>query len=88
MKNFVKAMDRDDESFRFLKNFFGADKRDVKLKAGVFVGPEIKKLMLNEELDSLLNPLELAAWNALKSVVANLLGNYGHDQLLIMLIAC
>ena len=29
---------------------------DAKLKAGVFVCPEIRKLMLNEEFDSRLNP--------------------------------
>ena len=55
-------------------------KKQSKLKAGIFVGPEIRKLMLNEELDSRLNPVELAAWNALKSVVANFLGNYRHEQ--------
>jgi len=80
MKNFVKAKERDGDDFKFLKDFFGADKSDAKLKAGVFMGPEIRKLMLNEEFDSRLKPLELAAWNALKSVVANVLGNHRRDQ--------
>ena len=40
------------------------------------MGPEIRKLMLNEEFDSRLNSLELAAWNALKSLVANFLRNH------------
>ena len=38
MKNFVKAMNRNGHGFIFLKDFFGADKSDAKLKAGVFVG--------------------------------------------------
>jgi len=80
MKNFVKAIDRDGDGFQFLKDFFRADKSDANLKAGVFVDPEIRKLMLNQEFDSRLNPLELAAWNALKSVVANFLGSHRHDQ--------
>jgi len=80
MKYFVKAMDRDGDGFKFLKDFFAADKSDAKLKARVFVGPEIRKLMLNEEFDSRLNPLELSAWNALRSAVANVLGNHRHDQ--------
>ena len=42
MKNFVKAIDRDGDDFKFLKDFLGAEKTDAKLKAGVFVGPEIK----------------------------------------------
>ena len=80
MKNFVKAMDQEGDGFKFLKDFFGAHKSDAKLKAGIFVGPEIRKLMLNEEFDSRLNPVELAAWNALKSIVANFLGNHCHEQ--------
>ena len=63
----------------FLKDFFGAHKSYAKLKAGFFVGPEIRKLMLNEEFDSRLNPVEPAAWNALKLVVA-FLGNHRHEQ--------
>jgi len=80
MKNSVKAMDRDGDGFKFLKDFFRSDKSDAKLKAGVFVAPEIRKLMLNKAFDFRLNPLELAAWNALKSVVATFLGNHRHDQ--------
>ena len=45
MKNFVNAMDRDRDGFKFLKDFFVADKSAAKLKAGVFVGPEITKLI-------------------------------------------
>ena len=80
MKNFVKAMDRDGDGFKFLKDFFGAEKNDAKLKAGVFVGPEIRKLMRNEEFGARLNPLELAAWNAMKSVVINFLGSHRHEK--------
>ena len=50
------------------------------MKAGVFVGPEIRKLIPNEDFNSRLNALELAVWNALKSVVVNFLGNHPHDQ--------
>ena len=45
MKNFVKAMDQDGDGFKFLKDLFGTDKSDAKLKIGIFVGPEIRKLM-------------------------------------------
>ena len=80
MKSFVKAMDQEGDGFKFLKDFFEAHKSDAKLKAGIFVGPEIRKLMLNEEFGLRLNPVELAAWNALKSVVANFLGNHRHEH--------
>ena len=88
MKNFVKAMDWDGDGFKFLKDFFGVDKSDEKMKVGVFVGPEIRKLMLNEEFDSRFNPLELPAWNVLKSVVANFLENRFMTNMLVLLVAC
>ena len=37
MKNSVKAMDWDGNCFKFLKDFFEAEKTNAKLKAGVFV---------------------------------------------------
>ena len=61
MKNFVKAMDQEGDGFKFFKDFFGAHKSDAKLKVEIFVDPEIRKLMPNEEFDSRLNPVELAA---------------------------
>ena len=36
--------------------------------------------MLNGDYDLRLNLLEVAAWNALKSIVANFLENRRHDQ--------
>ena len=41
MKHFVKAMDMEDDGFKFFKDFFGAHKSNAKLQAGIFVGPEI-----------------------------------------------
>ena len=80
MKNFVKAIDWEGNGFKFLKDFFGAEKTNAKLKAGVVVEPEIRKLMQNEEFGAQVNPLELAAWNAMKSVVVNFLGSQRHEK--------
>ena len=73
-------MNWDGNGFKFFKNFFVVDKSKAKLKGGLFVGPEIRKLMLNEEFDLRLNPFELDVYNVLKSVVSNFLGNHRHDQ--------
>ena len=62
MKNFVKAMDLHGEEFKYLKGLFGAEKGDAKLKAGIFIGPEIRKLMGDDGFQERLNTLELAAW--------------------------
>ena len=52
MKNFVKAITRKAiDGFKFPKDFFGVHKSDAKLKVGIFVGPESRKLMLNEEFN-------------------------------------
>ena len=48
MKNFVKAMDLHGEGFKYLKELFGAEKSDAKLKDGIFVSPEIRKLMVDD----------------------------------------
>ena len=53
-------MDWDSDGFKCPKDFFGADESDANLKAGVFVGPEIRKLIINEEFDSRLNRFKLA----------------------------
>ena len=36
--------------------------------------------MQNEEFGARLNPLELAAWNAMKSVVVNFWGSHRHEK--------
>ena len=58
MKNFVKALDHHGRGFQYLSENFANEKRDVKLKAGVFVGPNIKDLMKDEKFDHDLNSLE------------------------------
>ena len=80
MKNFVKAMDLHGEGFKYLKELFGAEKSDEKLKAGIFVGPETRKLMVDDGFQERLNTLELAAWEGFKLVVKNFLGNYRYNE--------
>jgi hypothetical protein len=43
MKNFVKAMDKNGDGFLFLKLKF-PKLNDAKIKEGIFVGPQIRKL--------------------------------------------
>ena len=44
------------------------------------MGPKIRMLIFNEEFDSRLHSLALAAWNASKLVITNFLENHRHDQ--------
>ena len=46
-----------------------------KIKAGVFDGPQIRKLMNDEDFIGSMNPREALAWQAFVDVERNFLGN-------------
>ena len=47
----------------------------VKLKEGIFVGPQIREVLKDTDFEELLNLKELRAWEAFKSVCSDFLGN-------------
>ena len=47
-----------------------------KLKAGIFDGLQIRELIKDSMFDEALSKAELPAWQSLKSVVTNFLGNH------------
>ena len=51
VKNILKAMDHHGKGFQHLLEKFANEKSDAKLKAGVFVGPDIRDLMKDEKFD-------------------------------------
>ena len=59
-KQFVKGLRKDSPAFEFLHECFPKFS-DAKIKEGVFVGPQIQKLILNDMFDKTLNETELAA---------------------------
>ena len=59
-KKFVKALDKESEVFNLLRTCFPR-LSIAKIKEGVFVGPEMRKLMLNEEFNKMLNINQLKA---------------------------
>jgi hypothetical protein len=76
MKNFVKALAKDPENkgLTYLKTKFPKLSTE-KIKAGIFVGPQIKKLFYDTEFIKCLNNAEAKAWNAFQEVVNGFLGN-------------
>ena len=48
---------------------------EAKLKEGVFVGPDIRKLMKYNNFENVVNDVERSAWNSFKDVVTKVLGN-------------
>ena len=72
--NFVNAIDQNACGFRYLQQKFSV-KSKAKLKPGLFIGPEIRKLMNHKLFGENLNPLEKEAWSQFCLVVKNFLGN-------------
>ena len=75
MKNFVKAMDHHGNGFQYLLENFANEKSDAEVKAGVFVGPNIRDPTEDEKFDHDLNSLELDTWKSFKQVIHNFLGS-------------
>lgn len=74
MKNFVKAMDRNKAAFMYLISKFPSLSA-AKINEGIFVGPQIRELINDDEFLSLLHGKEKTAWIAFISVTSNFLGN-------------
>lgn len=79
MKAFVKSMDHTRSGFLYLSEKF-PHISEAKLTEGIFVGPQIREVMKDEEFTSKLATVEFQAWNAFKDVVNNFLGNFKADS--------
>jgi hypothetical protein len=79
MKNFVKAMDQTRSAFRYLAEKFPGISA-AKIKDGVFIGPQIRKLFRDEQFDHILIGNEKRAWNDFRLVATNFLGNNKADN--------
>ena len=74
MKNFVKAMNKEGDGFKYLRQVF-PQLSDAKLKEGIFIGPQIRKLLDDTNFTDTLTRQELRAWTSFVSVVRGFLGN-------------
>ena len=68
MKQFVKALDKDDDCFNYItKTFHGLSIK--KLKADIFDEPQIRKLMQDQTFTAHMTVAERAAWCSYVSVI-------------------
>ena len=74
MKQFVKALPKDGDCFKYICKKFPRSTTE-KLKAGIFDGPQIRKLIQDPNFLSSMNKKESCAWDAFVLVVKNFLGN-------------
>ena len=73
MKQFVKALPKDGQCFQYLCDKF-PHLSDAK-KKGVFVGPDIRTLMLDSKFELKMTLAEKEAWVSFKVVITKFLGN-------------
>ena len=74
IKQFVKALDHESVAFKHLEVVF-PKLLEAKVKAGIFVGPQIKKLMQDPEFSGKLLAPEKCAWHSFVAVIQGFLGN-------------
>ena len=74
MKSFATAINQDGAAFKYGCNKFPVSSQ-AKLKEGIFVGPQINKLLKDEDFGHTLSGTENVAWNAFRDVAHNFLGN-------------
>lgn len=75
IKQLVKVVDKEGQCFRYICQAFPG-LSIAKLKAGVFDGSYIRKLIKDENFTSHMITFELNAWNSFVGVVQNFLGNH------------
>ena len=74
MKQFVKALPKEGETFKYLcGEFLGLS--EAMLKEGIFVEPDIRRLMRDPNFVDKMETKEKAAWTSFKLVVTGFLGN-------------
>jgi len=75
IKNFVKGMIKTGHGFEYVRNKF-PNVNDAKIKEGIFIGPQIREMMQDEQFDEDLNEIERNAWLSFKSICKDFLGNH------------
>ena len=75
MKNFVKALDMKGPAFTYLCAKFPKLTFE-KVKAGVFIGPQIRQLLKDQQFEAVLSDKEKATWQSFEKVSNGFLGKF------------
>lgn len=74
MTNFVKALPKESPPMIFLEGMFPKLSK-AKIEAGIFVGPQIRKIMHGQEFYNTLNVDQKKCWKSFEAVINGFLGN-------------
>jgi hypothetical protein len=83
LEQFVKALPKTGNCFKYLCKTF-PHMSEAKLKEGVFVGPDIRKLMFDDDFLLTMTEVEREAWIAFNSVTKFLGNNKDPDYVTIV----
>jgi hypothetical protein len=75
MKNFVKGMVKTGRGFEHVTNKL-PNVNEAKIKEGIFIGPQIRKLMQDKPFDENLNETERNTGLSFKKICKNFVGNH------------
>jgi hypothetical protein len=74
MKLFVKALNKNGSTFQYLREKYPKIS-EAKLHEGIFIGPQIRELLMDSSFMTRMTAMEKAAWANFKDVVERFLGN-------------
>ena len=72
-KQFVKALDKYCHAMNFLKTKF-PKLSSAKVTEGVFIGPQLRQLLLDQQFDDSLTPVQKVPWLFFRNVCNAFLG--------------
>ena len=79
MKQFAKALEKIGQCFQYVLSAFPGLSNE-KLKAGIFDGPQIWKLIKHPNFQHSMNKIELASWLSFVEVLQSFQGNHKADN--------
>lgn len=75
MSAFIRALGKDHPAMDFLQYMFPKLSK-MKIDAGVFIGPQIRKILYSDDFKDYLTPVQKTAWQSFEDVVVGFLGVY------------
>ena len=75
----MKKLNPDVDTFKQIQELFPKFS-EAKIKGGVFVGPQVKRLMKSDSFSEKLSVVERRAWKSFVSMVEGFFGNYKADN--------
>ena len=79
-KQFVRALKSTSHAFRHIRQIFPSIS-EATVKGGIFVGPQIRRMLAFEELEKQMSDLERKAWQTfIRMIVEGFLRNHQRDD--------